>query len=295
MARVNLRNRLRENSGEEPDSNKVSGIQSHITEINSEIMDSPELLSNQQQETIPVNPRLNVPEKVEKQREAVSPPAIFDNEEPLAPTQKQQLNTRINNRVVTPPKNLKRHEEVLFKDEDDSDEKELKTLFGTKKLFSKKDEKVKSGNNILDRLNINKKMLYFALGLAAVASLLVINFLYSFREKELYGSELIPVLVANKEIKEKSVITLADLAQKQIPKKFVLDTSIKLDGKIDPKTLVGKIALTDIYEGEQITLKRVVSQEDSPWLSPAVPLNHRAFSITTRSLSYIKREILTHY
>src|SRR5690606_33864243 len=96
------------------------------------------------------------------------------------------------------------------------------------------------------------------------------------------------VVVANKDIKEKSVISLNDLAKKNIPKKFVLQNSIVLGNNFDHKQLAGKIALTDIYADEQITLKRVAAAENSPWLSPSVPQNHRALTIPSNSLSYIK-------
>lgn len=187
----------------------------------------------------------------------------------------------------------------IFKGEENSN-KEFKGLFGgtnklfaaTGKLFAPPEEDTnkieKVQKNILDKLNVNKRMFYMALGLAGISSFLVITYLQSFSGDKLFGSEMVPVIVANKPIAEKAVITLEDLAQKEVPKKFVLENAIVLDGKNDPKDLVGKIALTDIYENEQISSKRVSKQEESPWLSPSVPVNHRAFTIPSRSLSYIK-------
>jgi len=168
--------------------------------------------------------------------------------------------------------------ESIFKGDDSAPKTKNKT----------QENKNSDKNSIFDRLNVNKRMLYIALGLAGIASFLVITYLMSISEERLLGSKMITVIVANKDIKEKTVLTISDLAKKQIPEKFVLKNSIIMDGKFDPQQLVGKLTLTDIYENEQLSLKRIVAKEESPWLSPSVPENHRAFTISSKSLSYIK-------
>lgn len=329
MGKVNLRNRLRENRGEEPggQENNIetpSGINSGIDEpsiapisvaLEPTLIDttpSPPIISSRLEKKAPVNDIMDLvndtsdplgksPLSVSETQPIVPkitpPPAT-----PLPETMSEPapiINRRLNPQppIITPPvpETQVNKSSGLFKDEDEnSEEAKFKNLFGTKKLGTRKlfpqkgEGPVKNINAMLDRFNINKRMFYLAVGCAGIASVLVISYLNSFSADKLFNSEMVPVLIANKNIKEKATLNLNDLAKRDIPKKYVLKNSLILDGKMDPKTLVGQVAITDIYEGEQISLKRVVKAEDSPWLSPSVPLNHRAFTITSRSMSYVK-------
>jgi Flp pilus assembly protein CpaB len=314
MGKVNLRNRLRDNNNE--DNNPANGIsaapvilpETELKIISNEDLNHIEasIISNkivpQPSETIISNTSESTAEDILLGPAIVS--ANKDNDaEPFTPVFKappvskkaenSPTGRHINpdyaaNTLKTKAPKTSQPADSLFKDER-KEEKTLKSIFtGTKNLFLKKDDNTGTQKSLFERLNINKKMFYTASGSAALASILIISYLNNFTSTKLFGSEMVYVLVANKNISEKSVLSIADLAKKEIPKKFVLPNAIILDEKTDPNTIVGQVALTDIYESEQLITKRFVKQEDSPWLSPAVPVNHRAFTIPSKALSYIK-------
>lgn len=294
MAKVSIRNRLRDNSGDDntPKKDEISSNSINNVSTNS-------IATESNIDFTPVQNRSIRTTEASNSRTSISPePTVSYNE----PTFDSNLNipevqTEIqSSRLRKPDRQEATTNNNLFKEQENTQDNQFKGLFGgTKKLFSKKDEipnpnqnQTGEKQNILDKLNVNKRMLYIALGTASMASLLVIGYLNSFTSERLFGTEMVTVLVAGKDIPEKKSLEISDLGKKEIPKKYVLKDAIVFDDKTDLKTIVGKIAVTDIYENEQILPKKIVQQDESPWLSPAVPINHRAVTIPSRSLSYIK-------
>jgi Flp pilus assembly protein CpaB len=290
MGKVNLRNRLRENNEDSNSANQINDTEikaiaaEDINQIETSIITNK--ITPQPTETIIVEKTSAEDQLFGAPENKFSPPPIFEKAEERKPRLNEIPIADIRKSIKEPNNN--RDEDDLFKDGELEDRK-FKSLFtGTKKLFQKKEENSGINKNFFERLNINKRMFYIATGSAAIASILIISYLNSISATKLFGSQMVYVMVANKNISEKSVVTIADLARKEIPLKFVLPNALVIDGKTDPKALIGQIALTDIYENEQLMPKRFAKQEDSPWLSPAVPENHRAFNISSQALSYIK-------
>ncbi len=294
MGKVNLRNRIKDSSNNESNPPKKN------TDLLNQLDGSDRIISNQTDSTIPTQDfatNLNTSEPISNRlKKSFESDSNIDSQVKIKPEEKLVIgkNIRLEHQESNFKPPIKNSESGIFKDENiTEDGNKLKSLFGvgTKMLFNKKDDnnpaaKVEQG--LLDRFNVNKKMFYIAIGCATGASFLVITYLQSFGADKLFGSEMVSVLVANKDIAEKSIITKGDLARKDIPKKFVLANSIIITDKVNPSTYIGKIATTDLYENEQLTEKRIVTPENSPWLSPAVPVNFRAFTIPTKALSFVK-------
>lgn len=298
MGKVSIRNRLRDNSGEDNTPQRSGDVSS-----SAESIITPTVSTARAETTTDFSNNVPTPNRTirtEQPKISVTPEPTVSFSEPSF----SNNNVNIPEPKIEPSSSRMRKPErqeqpsqnsnSLFKEQDTQEDNQFKGLFGgTKKLFSKKDE-IPNPNatgekqNLLDRLNVNKRMLYIALGTASMASILVISYLNSFSGEKLFGSEMVKVLVAKKDIPEKKSLEMGDLDAKEIPKKYLLKDAIVFDEKTDLKTIVGKIAVTDIYEDEQILPKKISVQEESPWLSPAVPVNHRAVTIPSRSLSYIK-------
>ncbi|GIW23457.1 MAG: hypothetical protein KatS3mg068_2464 [Candidatus Sericytochromatia bacterium] len=265
MAKINLRNKLREKSNDENNNIIENSEINHIDSSNNEDkLNKSENYISKKEDNILVNN-----ENSNSELENIKSP-------------EQTINKETNNRLNRI--NKSNEKKSLYPVEED----EIFKKQTNKSIFDSTNDKKDNKENILDKLNINKKMFFLAVGMALVASILVINYLNQLSAEKLYNSELVNVLVAKKEIPEKKVITKDDLAKLEIPKKFVLKDAIILNNPDAYKEYIGKIALTTIYPNEQLLTKRLVSEKESPWVSPIVPINHRAINITSKSLSYIK-------
>lgn len=263
MAKINLRNRIRENN---EDGNSHSGNE---TPLNfNKVEDS--------------YPSFQQPEPVAQhsyQQQSQQPQANYYQSPVAEPVKERHTES------------IRKKNTGLFRDEEAPQNQKGFTglLKGTKKLFAKGlDNLPANPKNYLDKLNVNKRMLYIALGTSSVAAILALNYLNSFTSGKLFGSQEITVLVATKDIREKSIISMNDFIQAPIPAKFVIPNTIIVGSNFNIKDYVGRVATTDIYKGEQISTKRIVKEDQSPWVSPFIPANHRAFDIPTKSLSYIK-------
>ena len=102
------------------------------------------------------------------------------------------INNRLNNVNQPRPEPTPESQSAdIFKNEA-AEDKKLKSLFGGKK------EQVGAKNNLLDKLNVNKKMFYIAIGFAGFASFLVITYLTSLQAEKIFGSEMGKVVAAKK-------------------------------------------------------------------------------------------------
>jgi len=256
MAKINLRNKLREKSNDDNSNDLVNNV-----EVVNNTENDNNILNNQ----VTVNRINNNSVKEIEINQEIEEESNKNN------NRLNRINKHSDKKAIYPVE-----EDEIFKKQTN------------KSIFDSNNDKKNNKENILDKLNINKKMFFIAIGMALVASILVINYLNGLSAEKLYNSEIVNVLVAKKEIPEKKVITKDDLAKLEIPKKFVLKDAIILNNPDAYKEYIGKIALTTIYPNEQLLSKRFVSEKESPWVSPIVPINHRAININSKSLSYIK-------
>ncbi|MFN4150592.1 MAG: hypothetical protein ACK4IX_06590, partial [Candidatus Sericytochromatia bacterium] len=229
MGKVSIRNRLRDNSGEDNTPQRSGDVSSSAESIT-----TPTVSTARAETTTDFSnntPTQNRAIRTEQPKISVTPePTVsfsepsFSNNNVNIPEPKMEPSSsrmRKPERQEQPAQNSN----SLFKEQDTQEDNQFKGLFGgTKKLFSKKDE-IPNPNatgekqNLLDRLNVNKRMLYIALGTASMASILVISYLNSFSGEKLFGSEMVTVLVAGKDIPEKKSLEMGDLGKKEIPKK----------------------------------------------------------------------------
>ena len=175
--------------------------------------------------------------------------------------------------------NIRKKNEDLFKEPEEESAKGFTGLLrGTKKLFTKKLDSMKISKNLIGNLNVNKRMLYIALGTSSVAGILVLNYLNGF------NTTGINVLIATKELKEKTIISSRDLRVAKIPREYLVPNAIIIESQEDIKKWVGKIAIVDIGANEQLTERRIIANEKIN----VIPENHRAFDIPTRNMSYLR-------
>lgn len=264
MAKINLRNRIRENN------------EDNNPHVNSDV---------------PLFNKIEKDEPAFQQPENVSQD-FYTQEQP---SQNNYYQAPEPVKTESQTENIRKRSAGLFRDEENPQNQKGFTglLKGTKKLFSKSLDNLPNNpknvlDNFLDKFNVNRRMLYIAIGTSSIAAILALNYLNSFTAGRLFGSQEITVLVATKDIREKSIVSMNDFIQMPIPAKFVIPNTIVVGPSFNIKDYVGRVAITDIYRGEQISTKRIVKEEQSPWISPFIPANHRAFDIPTKSLSYIK-------
>lgn len=264
MAKINLRNRIRENN------------EDNNPHVNSDV---------------PLFNKIEKDEPAFQQQENVSQ-SFYTQEQP---PQNNYYQTPEPVKTESQAENIRKRSAGLFRDEESPQSQKGFTglLKGTKKLFAKSLDNLPNNpknvlDNFLDKFNVNRRMLYIAIGTSSIAAILALNYLNSFTAGRLFGSQEITVLVATKDIREKSIVSMNDFIQMPIPAKFVIPNTIVVGPSFNIKDYVGRVAITDIYKGEQISTKRIVKEEQSPWVSPFIPANHRAFDIPTKSLSYIK-------
>jgi Flp pilus assembly protein CpaB len=130
---------------------------------------------------------------------------------------------------------------------------------------------------------VNKRMLILALGCAAVASILIVNYVQSSAGVLAQQSKLVKVATVAKDIPARSVITQEMIAYSEIPALYVPK------GMATPKdTVVGKVALTAMYAGEQIHQKRLSDPNAETGMAVKIPNGHRAMVIQNRLAGLVK-------
>ncbi|MFN8673732.1 MAG: Flp pilus assembly protein CpaB [Candidatus Sericytochromatia bacterium] len=181
---------------------------------------------------------------------------------------------------------IKKRNSGLFKENDD--EKGITgILSGTKKLFTKKlDSFSNPRKGILN--NLNKRMLFLSIALSSVATLLAMGYLNKLSANITKGTTPYNVLVSKRNIKEKAVITEQDIEIQSVPQLYLSENAIFIKSNDDIKKYLGRIAILDISKNEQLSDKKIVTTDKSPWTSPVIPENHRSFNIPVKDINYVK-------
>ncbi|MFN8672803.1 MAG: Flp pilus assembly protein CpaB [Candidatus Sericytochromatia bacterium] len=310
MGKINLRNRIRDNADDnQPQSQPANNQFGNNNPINQptpnfnqdQTLRQPAFATQQpapveqpvynNMQANPVRPPMQQPPQTENYYQAQP---SFEQRAPQAepqymPPQQNYQQPRYEQQQEE-KKNFRKRGSGLFKEVEEEPSKGFTGLLkGTKKLFNKKLDALPAGpKNLLDKLNVNKRMLYIALGTSAVAAILVLNYLNSLTKSKIYGSNIINVLVSTKEIKERGILSMDNIRVAEIPERYMSPYAIKITAPEDIKKYVGRAVVIDVGQGEQLTEKRVVTESNAPWKSPFIPANHRAFDIPTKNMSYIK-------
>ncbi len=138
---------------------------------------------------------------------------------------------------------------------------------------------------------MNKKVIY--IGAALLLGIISITMIISFiRERERYLKEL----MARRGAKE-IVIAAQDISRGEAIQPQFVTTQKVLPGDIEsgafstPGTVIGKIARTTIYQGQQVTSFMVKYPEELKQLSKQVPAGKRAVTIPVDRVSSIDGNI----
>jgi pilus assembly protein CpaB len=126
----------------------------------------------------------------------------------------------------------------------------------------------------------SKRILLISVLMGLLGAILVFMYI-SQKEKELVkGMNPVIVLVASKDIPQKSLIDTSMLKSVQIPEKFVEPTAVLFnDPKQDIKKVLGKVNLVPILAGQQITQSQLVPPSEETGLSVKVPVKRRAIVV----------------
>ncbi|MEK7433545.1 MAG: Flp pilus assembly protein CpaB [Cyanobacteriota bacterium] len=282
MAKINLRNRIRDNNEDDaPQSqteNKQFGF--NMDKVQDTVVSYEQPVKQEAYASKQSQPQ----QQAQPQNNYYQPPV----EQKAPPEQMYRQQPQQNNYESKTESIRKKNADIFKESEEESPKGFTGLLKGTKKLFTKKLDGMPMTRNIMEKLNVNKRMLYIALGTSSVAAILVLNYLNGFTKSKLYGSDIVNILVANKDLKEKSLISMADIRVAEIPERYKTPNAIVIKSPDDVKNYVGKVAIVDIGANEQLTERRILSEDKSPWKSPFIPANHRAFDIPTKNMSYIR-------
>ncbi len=125
----------------------------------------------------------------------------------------------------------------------------------------------------------NKKA-FIVSGICFVISLLLISGYVTQREKELTADmgERVTVVVAKVPIEEYRLIREDMVETTTVFKKFFQPSAVS-----DPADVIGKSAYVPMYQGEQIVLTKLVSQDGKPVLDRQVERNMRAVTVKISS------------
>jgi Flp pilus assembly protein CpaB len=130
---------------------------------------------------------------------------------------------------------------------------------------------------------VNKRMLLLALGCAAIASLLIVNYIRSSAGVLAQQSKLLKVATVVKDIPARTVITKDMVTFSEIPALYVPKDMAKPED-----TIVGKVALTAMFAGEQIHTKRLSDPNAETGLAVKIPNGHRAMAMQNRLAGLVK-------
>lgn len=130
---------------------------------------------------------------------------------------------------------------------------------------------------------INKRMLILALATAAMASFLIVNYVRSSAGVLAERAKLVKVPVLAQDVVGRTVITDKMITYKEIPALYVVDGTAKAD-----ETLVGKVALTDLYKGEPVLSKRVSEPNAATGVAVKIPVGHRAMAVDNQLQGLLK-------
>ncbi|MCF8010966.1 MAG: Flp pilus assembly protein CpaB [Clostridiales bacterium] len=129
----------------------------------------------------------------------------------------------------------------------------------------------------------NKLILLIAILFAIIAAFGTYKYLHNVKETYRESGNYSKVAIAAKNIPAKTPITGQMLKFKDMPAKYILPGSI-----MNAKDAVGKISRTDIYAGEQLLQKKLISKNSSAGgISSKIKPGMRAVTIPVDNVSAV--------
>lgn len=121
-------------------------------------------------------------------------------------------------------------------------------------------------------LDVNRKMLFVALGIAGTAALLAITYLSSAGDQIMAGATKVEVIVPARDIPTRTAITEDMIELKAMPKGLLPKGHL-----LKKEEVVGKVSLTSLVQGEVLLDVRVSPPNELTGLAPKLNPDERGF------------------
>jgi pilus assembly protein CpaB len=121
-------------------------------------------------------------------------------------------------------------------------------------------------------LDVNRKLLFTAIGIAALASLIAVTYLGDLSEGILDGGTKVEVYVPTEDIPARRQIDGSMVELKAFPKALLPAGALT-----EEKDVIGKVALAPVVKGEVLHAKRLSAANAITGLAPKLKPNERGF------------------
>ncbi len=129
-----------------------------------------------------------------------------------------------------------------------------------------------AGNKGIAGLDVNRKLLFTALGIAAVASLIAVSYLGDLSEGILDGGTKVEVYVPIDNIPARRQIDDTMVELKKFPKALLPEGALT-----EEKDVIGKVTMAPVVKGEVLHAKRLSAANAITGVAPKLKPNERGF------------------
>jgi Flp pilus assembly protein CpaB len=126
--------------------------------------------------------------------------------------------------------------------------------------------------SLLDGLDVNRKLLFAALGIAALAGLLAVTYLSDLSDGIMDGGKLVEVYVPSEDLPARKQLDASVVETVKFPKKLLPEGAI-----VEEKDLAGKITLAPVVKGEILHKKRIGDPSAVTGVAPKLKPSERGF------------------
>lgn len=129
-----------------------------------------------------------------------------------------------------------------------------------------------AGKSGLAGLDVNRKLLFTALGIAAVASLIAVSYLGDLSEGILDGATKVEVYVPSKDIPARRQIDASMVELRKYPKALLPEGALT-----EEEDVIGKITMAPVVKGEVLHAKRLSLPNAITGVAPKLQPSERGF------------------
>lgn len=129
-----------------------------------------------------------------------------------------------------------------------------------------------AGKSGIGGLDVNRKLLFTALGIAAVASLIAVSYLGDLSEGILDGGTKVEVYVPIEDLPARRQIDDTMVELKKFPKALLPDGALT-----EEKDVIGKVTMAPVVKGEVLHAKRLSAPNAITGVAPKLKPNERGF------------------
>jgi len=148
----------------------------------------------------------------------------------------------------------------------------------------------KKANPLLEKLKqleVNRKMLIIALGVAGLATLLSMSYIKGIAEPLRGQSKLIKVVTLVKDVPARTPLKEDMVQIKEIPAAYVPEGATRVEPGKTPVVL-GMLTVTALYKGEMLMKERMSDPNAATGLATQIPEGHRAITVRTDNAYLMK-------